>query len=604
MDAVGKAMTVQQRVRWIEGLFFNKQEYCALREWEDDRLESDPSKRHDYKPEHLQSGARMYAYADNVRRSRQLLDELYELHPSWDPSIILPVFRAHARSKGRDHRSMAWGLYEKRLNFPIKLSRKEMDGYFIGFIEAQDLRHAIIVFNSMLKDGHLTGKLSERMINRVLRKLNLLYRLGTNIESMTSIALSVISNLPRPYHPHLFGDWLKAAVRARAPEAAAQILEIMFQRGTTPRTIHFNLFLRTLLRSEKRQHDLKAENIGWEMVDQCDKTSPPEAPHINTADAIVSYGKADQEGRNNKSLERITPRANVVTFGLLMLRHSNLSQWEHVEYLSRRLRELGIPPNVDVLNSMIRYYSARGNYNKVWETYKTMTHVPNNNGGVFPNGMTFRLLWRTLRIALGDKNRKENIELPSPRYLLAETIRWTDMVRSRWDAQRFREGLAAENLEAISTLVMHCFSYTDDLAGSIVALYALRRRFDIMPTKELATVLQTHAAWTDLHLETKSVRAQFSLSKTFPNKMQQLGRIFAILKDARSKRLNITDGIAVTLSKDEQAELNLNLLSEFVRVISKRQHSPETIEAMIDQAKKDVGLPTLKIGDMDAFEVL
>jgi hypothetical protein len=45
---------------------------------------------------------------------------------------------------------------------------------------------------------------------------------------------------------------------------------------------------------------------------------------------------------------------------------------------------------------------------------------------------------------------------------------------------------------------MHCFSYTQDLAGSLVALHVLRRYFDIFLTDKVAEILQRQMAWVDM----------------------------------------------------------------------------------------------------------
>jgi hypothetical protein len=48
----------------------------------------------------------------------------------------------------------------------------------------------------------------------------------------------------------------------------------------------------------------------------------------------------------------------------------------------------------------------------------------------------------------------------------------------------------------------------------------------------------------------------------------------------------------------------MDILSEFIRVVLKRAHSPEEIEAMVKQAKEEVGVSEMATGDMDAFQVV
>jgi len=98
--------------------------------------------------------------------------------------------------------------------------------------------------------------------------------------------------------------------------------------------------------------------------------------------------------------------------------------------------------------------------------------------------------------------------------------------------------------------------------------------------------------------------AQFYSNKNmFTESLEKMGRVHHILMRNRFKRMNLTGDQYAYMNKTEVGDLNLNLLSEFIRVILKRKYSPEAVEAMIDEAKRDIGLPDLTTGDMDAFSV-
>jgi hypothetical protein len=252
---------------------------------------------------------------------------------------------------------------------------------------------------------------------------------------------------------------------------------------------------------------------------------------------------------------------------------------------------------------MMDHRCRQGKYNDVWGIYHSMTNPPEDVPGVFPNGASFRCLWKALRLALGDPATRENCTLPRPRQLLAENIRWWDLVRRRSDAKRFLVGLAAQDLLALNMLIMHSFSYTKDLAGSLVAMHALRTCFKVLPSKSAAEVLHKQIAWVDMNQETASVRAQYSHAGVLKRKLEQMGHIYSVLLDARLKRKNITAEQYEHLTDEQSADLTLDCLSEFTRAVLKRQHPPEIVEAMINQAKKDIGLPDLRTGDMDAFAV-
>ncbi|KAF2874985.1 hypothetical protein BDV95DRAFT_486706 [Massariosphaeria phaeospora] len=573
-------------------MFFNRKEDRALEEWEQDHREPGFDARHDYEPKHLELGVRMHALRGNADRARAIMKELFELYPSWDTAIMMTVFRALTSTQEAQHHNTARDIY---VNMKGLLGNKatlaEYDSWLIGFLEARHLRYARQVFQDMVRDGILAATLSPKDVHEVLQRLHLLYRLGTDIEKMTSIALQAIDVLPQSYHSHLFGHWIKSAVVEKAPTAAAQILEMMFKRGYKPETYHFNLLLGSLLRTNDRVHQLKVENLGWRMVD-LEQSSADRRKAPGITETVYDLDAAQK-----------VPPADVTTFALLMRHHASQFQWEYVDYLTRTIREADIQPNQTVLEVLVDNHCRQGKYKKAWEVYTLIVNPPEGIPGVFPGGATMRRLWITLRLALGDHELRNDKDLPSPRQLLAETLHWWTLCRSRHDSERFRMGLAAADHGAITSLMMHCFSYTGDLPGSLVALHILRKKFGIFPGEQAVRILQRQTAWVDMHRATTSAKAQYYHSKTNKNNIEKMGQVCHILMQKRFERMKITGEQFADMTQEQAGDIGLNLISEFVRVILKRQNSPEMVEAMIDEAKMECGVPNLATGDLDTSEV-
>lgn len=609
MISVGLTPTQNQRVAYLKSLFLNQGEDLALLEWE---------RWHDRSSLYLQGfdgaklveiGAWMYSFAGYPERARHILNTLWEAQPKWDPAIAGVVLRAHTSSNSSEHYKAAWELYgEMKDRFGDMMSKLEYDNAFAGFLEARNLRYATQVLGDMVNAGYVANDYSDEAIDEALRKLHMLSPLARDIREATAIGLFAVTTFPRPYHFRIFGEWLKQAVVQNAPQAAAQILDTMYKRGCKPETIHLNLLLKTLFRSKQRGAALKAENIGWHMVDKrfrgfCKDNRPRTA-----ADAVRDYRLRETEdtwrGSLDSSFLQMVPPANATTIALLMKHHADQSQWEHVSYLRRQMKNAGILPNSDIMNVAMGSQRRQGHYNEVWKTYRSMTTSAGNDAqGVFATGATFRCLWKTLRFALGNPATRENNTLPHPRKLLAEMLEWWDAVRARFDADRYLVGLASENHGALNGLVMHCFSYTADLAGSLVAMHALKDRFGIYPSDKAAEILQKQLAWVDMHGDSRNVRFQYSRSGKHETKISHMANIYRLLEENRMKRMKMTPEQYANFNEQELGELKLNCLSEFVRVILKRQHPPKTVEDMINEAKEEIGLLDLTTGDMDAFAV-
>jgi hypothetical protein len=603
MASVGRSATIGLRTAYLERLFCEGKEQEALDAWEDDHNNVQGALRHDHKPEHLELGAKLHALAGHPNRAKAILEQLFDLYPNWNSSARLSVLRAHTELESPTHHDTAKTLYldlKERLGSNMTL--EHYDACFVGFLQARHLRYAKQVFRDMVTDGQLATHFDYEHIEQVLKRLNMLYRLGTDIEKMTSIALQVLSILPQPYHAHVFKDWMRFAVVKNAPDAATQILDMMFRRGYRPNTAHFNFLLEALFRTKEGPRVLKAEDIGWRMIEEARKSSSKKLRLVPAPETISERANLAAETILDSEAARKVPKANATTFALIMEHHANKGQWEYVDYLKRQLRTTDMQPNAGFLNVVMTNHCRRGEYSKAWKTYKSLTNVPEGTPGVFPDGATIRCLWRTLRIALGDQASRDDPDLPTPRELLAETVSWWKCCCSRRDVERFRVGLAAASHEAIISLIMHCFSYTKDFAGSLVALH-VARTFAVFPSDKAASILQNQAAWVDIERETVSVRSQYHRSNSHQKSLEKLSKVYYILLERRLERAGLKEDDFDTMSDEQLGDLGLNLLSEFIRVVMKRSYSPEAVEAMIDEAKKEAGVPDLSTGDLNAFSV-
>ena len=554
--------------------------------------------------DHLEERVRLLAFSGNVEQSLQALDQLYAQYPAWDTSVMMTVFRAHTKSQAKQHHEIAKDLYikmkEMKKRNGDRVDRCDYTSWFVGFLEARHLHYAKRVFRDMINDGCLPTTGSVYAVEKVLKKLHMLYKLGTDISTMTSIALDMLLVLPPAYHGHIFGDWMKAAVVYKAPEVAGHILDMMYQRGTQPETFHFNLLLKALLRTEKSPSVLKAENIGWQMIEEARKSHQRRRLTPVTMARIINRGAIDT-ATSKEAIVRTAPAANIDTFALIMLHHAKGSQWEHVEYLCRQLQESSVFPNTTVMNVLIDNKCRQGAYGDAWGIYLTLTQPPEGSRGVFPNGATFRHLWKMLRLALSQQVTRDSQDLPSSRTLFREMMSWWKKSRSRHDASRFLQGLAGLDKRAITKLILHCFSYKQDHLGSLVALHALRHYFDIFPTEEAAAILRRQIAWVDLSDASTSVRSQYFYSISNRRNTEIINQLYHVLLQQRMERMGLDQDGLDRLSEEERGEFLLNLLSEFIRVVLKRRHPPEVVEGLIRNAKRRMRwLPT---GDLDAWQV-
>lgn len=587
MRSLGLSFTANQRTDYLEALYLNGKEAKAIEEWEADHSESQVGSLSDENAKHLHTGVRLHALAGNADRARRLLEDLFGLFPEPDRTIMMLVFRAHTSSKMEKHHDIAKDLYfQIKKHLGVTIGFRDYHSCFVGFLEARMLNPAKDVFQDMVENGFLATSNSRPDVEDTLKELHLLYRLGTDIETMTSIALHAIECLPPSYHSHLYFDWMKLTVVKKSPEAATQVLNMMYQYGSAPETVHFNLFLHAMIRTKESPNVLKAENIGWRMIDEAHKAS-------------ASNGSLQS---SDPQAPRKLPAADVTTFALIMHHHAKNLQWEHVDYLTRQLNETSIAPNHTIMNVLMDNKIRKGAYVDAWAIYKQLTNSSKGSATahVFPNGASIRQLWKMLRLALGDHSTRSDPNLPSPRDLLKETLDWWTLCWRRPDASRFRMGLAGSDSGAISALMLHCFSYTQDLPGSLIALHVLRHHFSIYPTEKVAHILQRQMAWVDLSRESSAMRGQYFHSMSNKRNAQ---RIKGIYDTVLRRRLEALDPeVAMKMTEEEVGDAGLNTLSEFVRVVLAMRYGADLTEQMIEGARKSVGFAG-ETGDVSAYQM-
>lgn len=602
MVVFGRPLTTTQQIKHVEVQFFRREEEEALREWWN-KLGSSEDANREHQAEILDLGVRLHALGGHPDRSARLMRQLFKVRPDWDPALMMYVFRAYTRSKVEGHDQAAKAIYkEMKERKGQAVTTEDYDAWFIGFLEAGSLREARNLFRDMVQETDVAKGKTLKSVAAVMQRMDRLYQLGDNIDARTSIALGAISVLPSEYHSHLFADWMRAAVVYHAPEAAAQILDMMVKQGRQPETYHYNMLLRALLRTREGPNALKAENIAWHMTAGTKEVALGTSNFESRAKHIYKSFQKDRASSDTQATAPLTiPYADADTFAFMMLHHARLHQWEHVTYLTRRFEQLRLEPNDTIMNALIENHYRLGHYDKAWKVYTRLTNPPKGETGVFPNGTTIRLLWKVLRLALGDHATRSDPRLPTPRQLLKETNDWWDLCRHRTDASRFRRGLAGVSSESITTLMLHCFGYTQDLPGSLITMHILRSDYDIYPSEKVPEILERQLAWVDLTAESSTFRRQYYHSRANAKNRSRIRRVYDILRHKRVVALG-EEGL-LALEDSEKRTWNINLLSEFIRVMMKRSMPVDMVEVAIEDACMKIGVEGLQTGDKNAYEV-
>lgn len=606
MQSIGKTTTLAQRLAHLESTFVSGDKEDALRCWEEEHNQDLGRMLDGFKPEHLELGVRMYALSRNAERARQIMQELFDTYPEWNARLIITVFRAHTNLQEEGYQEQAWNLYlqlKDRLGTQMRF--QDYDACFVGFLECRRIDYAADVFKDIIRS---CPDFALNQISKVLRRVRSMYLLSNCIEEVNKVSLTALSVLPQQYHNRIYRDWVRWVVTKDSPATATQVLELMFERGVKPKSLHFNLLLGALFRSRIPENMEKAEMLAWKMVDaRLDPTAQREY--------FTSIGRKQSKfpwkywiSRTGPPtpffLDRPIPIATATTFAHLIRRLSIKWQWEDIQYLQKTMSALEIRPNTLLMNSLMMVDLRRSKYESVWTRFQVIMNPPPGMKAVFPNGATWRCLWRTLRLALTDWQNWEFESLPRPRQLMADMIQWLQRIKWHPYVNSYLNSLAGPRGDILG-LVMRSFRYSKDLPGALVALHVMRSGFRVFPTTETTQILLKQMAWIELGHENRAVRSRDRHhTGKYTKNLLRLADVYQILLRQRIKRMK-DDGVEYsTMAKNDRREMDVNLLSELIRVVMVRQYRPEEVEAMINEAKRDMGVPNITTGDIDSFNVV
>ena len=595
MNSIGRSSTLGRRLAELEAMYISGKKKDALKRWEEEHEQTFSGMRDGYKGEHLELGVRLHALSSNIDRARYIMEELFTAYPGWDPRVMIAVLRAHTKSQDHDNRVNAWALYLRlKGHLASKMALADYDTCFIAFLECQQMDHATAVFRDMVLAGHLANNDTLGRDIQVIGRIRAMFLFSNSIKEVNKAALTAISTLPQQYHSSIFRHWMKMIVSKKAVESAAQVIELMFERGLESKASHFDLLLAALFRTRKPALMQKAEDMGWRMIDT-------KMDHSSTCETALhhrsrSQGKSGARSSKNENgppmpffLKRPMPMASQNTFALLIRHHTNQWQWDYVRDLQEMLTQLEALPNCVLMNSLMYVDLRRGKYEEVWARYQAMTHPPLGIKPLFPNGATYHYLWKTLRLALGDYQTWGFESLPSPREMMTQMLEWSRQIDKKPTLDRSLIGLTGPRREIVS-LIMHCFGYTKDLPGALVALHAMKSSFRIFPTYRTAGILFKQMANGHVGL--------------FKDNIVKIEQVYKVILQGRLNRMNHDGSLTSTMTKEQSGELDLNLLSEFIRVVMVRQCPAGEVEALIDKAKQEMGVPDLSTGDLDSFDVV
>ncbi|KAF2400991.1 hypothetical protein EJ06DRAFT_548875 [Trichodelitschia bisporula] len=484
MDSAGMDTHMESAVLALEELFASGRQIEALDLWEDTKVSKESGKL--ARREWLELGMRLYGSAGHFKRACGLLMGFSREFDGIDPRCIIFLIRNHILAGGGDkiETRNAWALYRQL---------REHAGFTMNVYDYQAILSSLILTSKsssshrdmalkILEDMAASRCAEELVLYRSLAgPIRGLQRACPDAKELARVSLIVMEFLPPNFKFEvIFNCWLGLTLDSAERDhslvdRAAQIVELMFERGLLPSAFEMSRLLTAWLNSGKEERIKKAESLAWNMISEA----------LKAEEGDKHPSKKDMD-RIPKFMRREVPRARPMTFIRLAKFYAQSRRPADAHHVLRLLcnSSVKIPPMS--LGPLLHVYIDLGEPSLAWEAFEEYAAANN----LPPNLYTYGLLWRGLIHHFRDKRSwSQKGRYPSARELFADTLAFIET-----------NYLAAEPAERVPVQkylydrIIGTFEACNDPLGAVAAMLALRDTLSLLPSAKTVRILVHYVA--------------------------------------------------------------------------------------------------------------
>ena len=578
----GKMLSVSQSVKFVESLSQLGNLDEAVDAWE---IQKNLQKRHGRSVSEFDMlGVRLFALQGNPRKAQQKALDVILSGRKDVSQVIAPVTQAWIRSGGESGTKHAWAMYlYLRNHLGDEISPDFYDKASMAFLNAGRTDLALAVFKDLMLIGTDSKYESVELYRACHGLVGKLQRQSVDAFDLTRVSLTALTTIPRNFQNKFFyASWMKRLIGKGEVDAAVMVVELMYERGVRPDAKHLNGIIGAWLRSGNAKNQEKAEQLGWSMIQERLEFVQKRQGEKNFTDP---NSKAVSKPRTLLYLERGLVPATIETFSLLLLHYVRRGMLNHVQRLRELLPQAQIWPNTFFMNHLIYAELRRGEHEKSWKIYKSMSLT------VRPDLETFAGLWDCQKAHQSKLTMYASDRFPSPRRLFCEMVSWYSQVKSK-DRREARQAFNKDLYDQIT----RCMCLAKDLEGTLLSLYALKESFDFYPDEDTIRMLILQIASMGTGEQKAPGRRRTRLSGNTQHKahIERIAKVLDLLTEERTERLNKKE---VEVNEIGIKEEQLWVLSELLKTVMRRIHHTEKMEKRIDDAAWEMGVAGMRMGD-------
>lgn len=580
MSQGGKELNLQQVIVLIESLLLEGRQADALDTWQGQQ--SLIAKDGVLPIEYRMLGIRLFASRGDPQKAQDIAFDVLANGGQDVSRALVPVMEAWIKSLA-DGAQNAWVLYlhlKTRMGSNIK--PEHYDQITTAFLHAGRTDLALAVFKDLMLTGKDTRYESTELYRTSLGLVSKLQLHSINASELTKVSLTALTILPRKFqNKYFYGSWMKRLIGMGNPDAAAMVLELMYERGVKPDSKHLNGIMGAWLRTGTARDKGKAERMGWAMIQE----------RLDVIRRRPGSGLANGAEHQDVPgvtiplhVKRTVSPATIETFSLLLLHYERRGRLKYVQLLREYLPLAQIHPNAYFMNHLLYAELRRGEHRKSWDIYESMSYK------VRPDLETFAALWDCEKAHLDRLSIHPSDRFPGPRTVFYRMNSWyvTLGAKPRKDVkQAFSKELYDQ--------IIRCMCLAKDLEGTIVALYALRELFHFFPDHDTSRMIILQVASMGIGTPKNPGGRRTRLTGNTQTKAN-IARITKVFELVTEQRSNILQRRGTELDEGAIQEEQLYLLAEFLRVILQRVMPDEVeLERNIEKSASEMGVGGIPI---------
>lgn len=598
MIATGRNVDSSQTLLYVEALNHEGRAEKAVVEWQNLRILVKDNKMSSAYYELI--GVDLFTSQGNPQKAEQIAFEYLAKEPPEESRILIPILASWLERGDEVGWRHAWALYlQMKEQLGSDITMNDYDNVTMTFLNGGKTDMALAVFRDMMLTGHETGQGSLQLYRKAVGLMEKTQSKKITAEDFNAVALTSLTYVPRTHQNHFFyGSWLRKLISMGETDAAAQVIELMYERGVKPQSKHMNGIIGAWLRSETQENNDKAEKMAWAMVhERLDFVKKRGPSHLSK-----SLTTSSESLPFYNPVSRGPALATIETFCLLLNYYVQRRYDQNIEIVQRALEAAQIHPNSFFMNELLFHEALHGNLSIVWTKYlEDFAHIP-------PSLQTYMCLWDCEKKHLERVILKYPDEYPGPRLIMRETMNWfLAPTRTVWEQNVAREDFSKK----MYYLILRCMCLAKDFEGVIIALYALRDTFGFYLDPDTARMITLDVARMNVGLtdaET-AVWKPRRLERTRKNpvlraNVSKVDSLFEMLWKERKQLLLTELGIRESeITEQMQQEEGLFVMAEFLKHVLKRitpdlgDDGGAAVEQNLQKAAKSMGVGGICLDD-------